>query len=287
MPSSKNAEEILEDIIEEISNNSQECQWYIDLHRLSELMGISKEDFFRKLYAFQLKHKKNETREFRSGFVESDGEYLASFLNYTLGLDNTLEKFAESGIYFHQGKLNQLKHFCKNIIQTSLLKHELDKETLLILATATVDYDDAVDSYIQEKFELNFFIHRAVDEFMDYFKINPNAGAELFLYKYLSSLFPKKLNLREITREFRERSYYELFGKFRENPTKPKNSKKSELKELMEYFGLKDGFTNDELKKNFKTLLKKYHPDINKNGLKKTQEIISKYNKLLLIIQKK
>ncbi|EMO25948.1 DnaJ domain protein [Leptospira interrogans serovar Bataviae str. HAI135] len=36
------------------------------------------------------------------------------------------------------------------------------------------------------------------------------------------------------------------------------------------------------MKKRFKELIKKYHPDINKDGLEMTQKIIASYNYLIL-----
>ncbi|WCL48771.1 molecular chaperone DnaJ [Leptospira sp. GIMC2001] len=281
----KNPEQILDDIIFEIQNVSEACRWYIRIEKLSELLTISKEDFFRKIYNFKTS---KPDRENRNGFSEIDGDYLCEFLHYCLDIQGVQDKFAQAGLYFDERALYELRENFKFIVQDSLSKHNLDKDTLMLLATATIDFDDAVDSYISEKFELDFFVQRSIFDFMSMRKIQTEGGAEIFLKDYLNALIPTKiLNLREITREFRDRSYYDLFGEFRKRPSKKKKVLKRENKELTElinYFELEEGFTKDILKKKFKDLLKKYHPDVNKFGLEKTKEIIEKYNRLVIIM---
>lgn len=282
-----NPEQILDDIIFEIQNQSLECQWFLSTERLAELLAIGKEDFFRKLYNFKTSKPNKETR---NGFSEIDGDYLIELLQYILNVEGIQDRFANAGIYFDERSLYELRENFKAIVRESLSRHDLDTDTLLLLATAALDYDDAVDSYISEKFDIEFFVNRSVFEFMSFRRIYPEGGAENFLKKYIEALIPTKiLNIRDITQEFRDRSFYELFGTYREDPRKKQKVRKrkkqdTEMIDLMEFFELEYGFSRDDLKKKFKALLKKYHPDVNKQGLKKTQEIIEKYNKLILIL---
>lgn len=279
-------EQILEDVIFELQNTSLECKWFISSEKLAELLHLSKEDFFRKIYQFKTSKPDRETR---NGFSEMDGDYLMEFLHFSLELPSVQDRFANAGIYFDERSLYELRETFKAIVRESLDRHDLDKETLLLLSTAAHNYDDAVDSYISEKFETEFFVNRSVFEFMTFRRITPDGGAETFLRDYLLGLIPTKiLNLRDITKEFRDRSFYELFGSFREDPQsrtrKKRKAPSAELYELIRYFDLEEGFTKDDLKKKFKELLKKYHPDINKHGLEKTKEIIENYNKLIIKI---
>ncbi|MCC5814821.1 MAG: molecular chaperone DnaJ [Leptospira sp.] len=289
MTSTSKPEQILDDIIFEIQNNSIECKWFLDSMKLAELLNLSKEDFFRKLYNFKTSKPDRETRH---GFSEIDGDYLIEFLQYCLNVGGIQDRFANAGIYFDERSLYELRELFKAIVRESLSRHDLDKDTLLLLSTASLDYDDAVDSYISEKFEIDFFVKRSVFEFMNFRRINTDMGAELFLKGYLEGLIPTKiLNIKDITQEFRDRSFYELFGTYREEPRekssktrKRKKRMEPDLIDLIEFFGLKEGFTREDLKKQFKVLLKKFHPDVNKEGLEKTQEIIEKYNKIIVIL---
>ncbi len=279
------AEAILEDIIFEIQRNSSECRWFVDSARLSDLLQIPKEEYYRKLYSFRTSKPHRETR---NGFSEIDGDFLAEFLQYCLGIGGIQERFLLAGIYFDETSLYELRESFKSLVADSLLRHRLDRDTLLLLATASQNYDDAVDSYLSEKFDIEFFVARTVQKFVSTRNINLDGGADVFLKNYLLALIPTKiLNLRDITREFRDRSHYELFGTYRTDSSRKKQRKSyqdQEYRELLEYFGLEDGFRREDLKREFKNLLKKFHPDVNKNGLRKTQEIIAKYNALILRI---
>lgn len=281
-----NPEQILDDVIFEIQNISLECSWFIESEKLAAILQLSKEDFFKKLYNFKTSKPDRETR---NGFSEIDGDFLIEFLQYCLNVDGIQSRFANAGIYFDERSLYELRENFKSIVRESLDRHDLDKETLLLLSTAAYNYDDAVDSYISEKFETDFFVDRCVFEFMSFRRIYPEGGAEIFLRDYLLALIPTKiLNLRDITKEFRDTSYYELFGTFRENESKKQKKNKTnyhrEMYDLILYFNMEEGFTKDDLKKRFKELLKKYHPDINKKGLEKTKELIENYNKLIILI---
>jgi hypothetical protein len=278
-------EQILEDIVFALQKDAVECKWFLSSEKLAELLALSKEDFFRKLYNFKTSKPDRDTR---LGFSEIDGDYLCEFLQYCLQLQNVSDRFARAGLYFDERSLYELREAFKAIIRESLDRHDLDKDTMLLLAAASQNFEDAVDSYISDKFETDFFVERSVFDFMSLRKIPFESGAEIFLRDYLRALIPTKiLNLRDITREFRDRSFYDLFGRHRDEPKKKPKQRKSfdrELYELALYFGLEDGFTLDELKKKFKELLKKYHPDVNKRGEEKTKEILAKYNRLVILI---
>lgn len=284
------SEQILDDVIFEIQNQSFECKWFIASEKLAELLTLSKEEFFRKLYSFKTSKPDRETRH---GFSEIDGDYLVEFLQYVLDIGGIQDRFANAGIYFDERSLYELRENFKAIVRESLNRHDLDKETLLLLATASQEYDSAVDSYIGEKFDIDFFVNRSIFEFMSFRRIYAEGGADIFLREYLQALIPTKiLNIRDITQEFRDRSFYELFGTYREQPGAKKKKRRSrnsdsELLDLIEYFELEEGFNREDLKKRFKILLKKYHPDVNKKGLEKTQEIIEKYNKLIILMNER
>lgn len=55
-----------------------------------------------------------------------------------------------------------------------------------------------------------------------------------------------------------------------------------ETQRHLDVLGFDAPCTLEELKKRFKELIKKYHPDVNKDGLEMTQKIIASYNYLIL-----
>ena len=79
MPEKLSSEQILDDIVFEIQNNASALQWFISMERLAELLQLSKEEFYRKIYNFKTSKPDRETR---LGFSEIDGDYLCEFLHY-------------------------------------------------------------------------------------------------------------------------------------------------------------------------------------------------------------
>ncbi|WP_246051893.1 molecular chaperone DnaJ [Leptospira idonii] len=279
------SKQILGDVIFELQNHSESLHWFLSYDRLSELMEMRKEDCLRRIYQFR---STKPQMSLSGGFNEIDGEYLIDFLAAELELEDVSSAFLKGGIFFGERPLYELRESYKSLIQKTVENHRLDKELLLLLATATVDYDDAVDSYLMDKFEIDFFVQRTINIFLDTRKIRPEFGAEEFLKEYLNALIPTKiLNFRDITKEFRDRTYYELFGRIRkEKPKKRKIKVKLnvEIEELLAFFDLEADAKVPDVKKKFKELLKKYHPDINKKGEEMTKKIILKYNRLILLM---
>ncbi|TGL51084.1 molecular chaperone DnaJ [Leptospira meyeri] len=281
----KKSKQILHDVIFELQNVSESMLWFLSYDRLSELLEIRKEDCLRKVYQFKAAKPQ---MTLSGGFHEVDGDLLIDFLAWSLELDEVAEEFLKGGIFFSERPLYELRESYKSLIQKTIANHKLDREFLLLLTAATVDYDDAVDSYLMDKFEIDFFVRRSIHQFLEKFEIHPEFGAEEFLYEYLKSLIPTKiLNFRDITREFRDRTYYELYGRFRETKKKKKKIVKTvsdEVKDLLAFFDLEPGAGMTDVKRKFKELLKKYHPDINKKGEEMTKRIILKYNRLVELL---
>ncbi|TGL44450.1 molecular chaperone DnaJ [Leptospira perdikensis] len=281
----RKSKQILHDVIFELQNVSESMLWFLSYDRLSELLEIRKEECLRKIYQFKASKPQ---MTLSGGFHEVDGDLLIDFLAWSLELDEVAEKFLRAGIFFSERPLYELRESYKTLIQKTIANHKLDRELLLLLTAATVDYDDAVDSYLMDKFEIDFFVRRSIHQFLEKFEIHPEYGAEEFLYEYLKSLIPTKiLNFRDITREFRDRTYYELYGRVRETKKKKKKIVKTvsdEVKDLLAFFDLEPGAGITDVKKKFKELLKKYHPDINKKGEEMTKRIILKYNRLVELL---
>jgi hypothetical protein len=278
------SKQVLADVIFELQNQTDSMNWFLTYERLAELLELRKEDCIRKVYQFK---SSKPHMSLSGGFHEIDGEYLIDFLSETLDSEDVPDAFLKAGIFFSERPLFELRESYKSLIQRTIENHKLDKELLLLLATATIDFDDAVDSYLMDKFEIGFFVNRSIHFFLESREIHSEFGAEEFLRDYLNALIPTKiLNFRDITKEFRERTYYEIFGRLRSDEPKKKKVKKKinlEFEELLAFFDLESDATVGDVKKKFKALLKKYHPDINKKGEEMTKKIIIKYNRLIIL----
>jgi hypothetical protein len=270
-------------IIDKFANllqlQSVDGEWNLPTEKLIEILSLRKEDYFRKTYNLKSENSRPSSFQFISNEdIPFLNDFFIQYYQYeTLELD-----LFKAGVYIPNSKLIEFRNNFKLYITDILLGQKLDKDLLLLLASSTKNYDDAVESYISSKLDLDYQFYDYASKFMKKYKIPTEYGSEVLLKKYLSSNFSfQSEDWKEVVTEFSERSYYELFHKFRERKKKKKKPIiHPQMKELVDYFGLDIPFTIEDLKKSYTNLLKKYHPDINKNGLEKTKEIIEKYNKL-------
>lgn len=271
-------EQALGEVLSEIQIHSFDCTWNISNEKLIEVMGIRKEDFYRSLYSLRRNHSQNINLR---SFSEKEADLLCLLLEQVLRRNDIEEQFLQSGVYFPEASLTELGQILAELIQSTLKKHKLDKELFHLLVSSTKQFDDAFDSYFEDKFDLEILCERSISIFTNSRNIDTSFGAEIFLKKYLQNLIKyNKISLKQITREYRQRFYYELFGKF-----KREGKMDLETRKLLDFFELEDTATLKDLKKRFKELLLIYHPDVNKNGHTKTQEIIENYNKLFDLIR--
>jgi hypothetical protein len=258
---------------------SVDGEWNLPTEKLIEILSLRKEDYFRKTYNLKTEYPRPSSFQYISN---EDIPFLNDFFIQYYHYDDLEEDLFKAGVYIPISKLIEFRNNFKLYLTDILLGQKLDKDLLLLLASSTKNYDDAVESYISSKLDLDYQFYDYAGKFMKKYKIPTEYGSEVFLKKYLSNNFSfQSGDWKEVVTEFSERSYYELFHKFRERKKKKKKPIiHPQMKELVEYFGLDIPFTIEDLKKSYTNLLKKYHPDINKNGLEKTKEIIEKYNKL-------
>jgi hypothetical protein len=278
MNSTHLTEQALGEVLSEIQIQSFDCTWNISNEKLIEVMGIRKEDFYRSLYSLRRNHSQN--LNLRS-FSEKEGDLLCILLQQILRRADIEEEFLKSGVYFPEASLIELGQILVELIESTLKKHKLDKELFYLLVSSTKQFDDAFDSYFDDKFDLEILYERSISIFTNSRNIDTSFGADIFLKKHLQDLIKyNKISLKKITQEYRQRFYYELFGKF-----KREGKMDSDTRKLLEFFQLEDNATLKDLKKRFKELLLVYHPDVNKDGHAKTQEIIENYNKLFELIR--
>ncbi len=285
----------IEDILFEIQTSSTDCEWFISSEKLIEILEIRREDYFKILYSFR---GEAEYSRGSQGFRHTQADKLILLLQKVLKIEGIEQEFARAGVYFGDSYLEELRSFLKEIVLSKLDKHELDKDLLLLLVSSTKKFEDAFDSYFDDQFDMNRLVNNGIAEFLERKIFSPDYGADVFLRNYFFQIFNTKLfPLRQITSEYRDRAYYEIFGRFRHEEREKAKKRRSnfgkkfraqpfyedeEMRKHREFLGLSEEYSNAELKNKYKELIKKYHPDINKDGLEMTQKIIASYNFLIM-----
>ncbi|MDX1957466.1 MAG: molecular chaperone DnaJ [Leptospiraceae bacterium] len=273
----------LDGLVEELQTITDRGTWFLPSEKLISILNVRKEDYYKKLYT--LRNSDFNPSGLR-GFHETDGEPLCKLISMLLNLDILIieECLERAGIFFSEDSLTKVEDYFLARLTNSVQRHKLDKELLMLLTSATLSFEDAFDSYFDDKFELEVFIGRSVDSYLFENSIDTAYGADEFLKRFLlNRLKYKKLNIQELKAEYVDRYYYELYGRFRKSPKKQNLS--SEIIFLLKFFQLDEYADRTSLKKRYQELLKKFHPDINKNGLEKTKDIIEKYKRLDSILE--
>lgn len=286
----------LEDIIFEIQSSCTDCEWFISADKIIEILQLRREEYFKILYS--LRGESEHLSRGSNGFNQDQGDKLISFLEKVLKIEGLEQEFAKAGVYFDDIYLDEFRIFLKEIVLSKLEKHELDRDLLLLLISSTKKFEDAFDSYFDDKFDIMRLADNAIAEYLELKSFSGDYGADIFFKNYFSEILNTKVFLlRQITSEYRDRAYYEIFGKFRQEEREKTKKKKSsfgkkfqggeyfedrETQEHREFLGLSEEYSGAELRKRYKELIKKYHPDVNKDGLEMTQKIIASYNFLVM-----
>lgn len=288
----------LEDVIFELQSGTNDCEWFISSEKLIEILEIRREDYFKLLYT--LRGEREYSSKGSQGFTQDNADLLILLLEKVLKIEGLAYEFAKGGVYFDDTYLDEFRAFLKEIVLSKLERHDLDKELLLLLISSTKKFEDAFDSYFDDKFDVQRLVDNGITEFLERKGFSGDYGADVFLRNYFFQILNTKLfPIRQITSEYRDRAYYEIFGRFREEEKEKTKKKKSnfrkkfssksfyededaETREHREFLGLSEDYSKAELKNKYKEMIKKYHPDVNKNGLEMTQKIIASYNFLVM-----
>ncbi|PJZ67284.1 molecular chaperone DnaJ [Leptospira wolffii] len=288
----------IEDVLFEIQSSSTDCEWFISAEKLIEILQLRREDYFKILYS--LRGEAEYSSKGSHGFSQDRGDKLILLLEKIFKIEGIEAEFARAGVYFDDIYLDELRIFLREIILSKLEKHELDKDLLLLLISSTKKFEDAFDSYFDDKFDIARLADNGIAEYLELKSFSPDFGADVFLRNYFFQILNTKLfPLRQITSEYRDRAYYEIFGKFRQEEREKSKRKKAgfagkkfrsgavyfedqETREHREFLGLSEDYSKADLRNKYKELIKKYHPDVNKGGLEMTQRIIASYNFLVM-----
>ncbi|MCB1143312.1 MAG: molecular chaperone DnaJ [Leptospiraceae bacterium] len=273
----------LREIISDIQASSDQCEWFIASDKLISVLNIRKEEYYRTLYS--LRNSEFNPATYR-GFHETDGFYLCRLLEILLKIEDIEGEFLRGGIFFSEPMLGKLRESTKTALNDWLLAHRLDRDLLILLASATLKFDDAFDTYLEDKFSMDTLLNRVIENFIELHTIEPYFGCEKYLKKYLRDQIQyKKISFVSILEEFKDRYYYEIYRKTRQKKSKKGKKLSREVIELLKFFELDESTNRKTLKVRYNELLKIYHPDINKSGLEKTKIIIQNYKKLHALLE--
>ena len=278
-------------LIQELRDEIESCvvgdQWEIPLDFVLNLLETSREDFYRYVYA--QREIGNWTEHMPEAFGPGNTEDLVAFLEHQ-GLDQAGASFHEAGFYFTEDHLLAWLEFFHSVTLSRMQSHTVDAELLETAMAGCRFFSDAVEFYGHCKFDTNECIGFAVELFLKQRNIERHHLSRAALHDFLR----RQIHQRNLIWEDLYRS---MFNQLRENAIRQGFAAAEDIGETFGPGG--DAILADpqltgalrvlempanrlpdreSLKKSYRTLLKRFHPDVNPQGQEKTRELIAAYS---------
>ncbi len=292
-------EQVINKIIDDIiSTASKKGYWAITTQRIIEITKLKPYVFHN--YMMKTRKRINMPDDINV-FSNDNPEDLISLLESIYG-NNVESTFYKVGVFIPHKNRIEINDMLINQINFILANHQINKEDFEAMLYETDTFIEARDIYYEEEFNISKIIHDVCDNYMNGKEyVLWNLAKQNIIY-YMKSLFDRNIFVKEslfYMLESRLRDFAILknmlkgennqnnYGSYRykcydnyntKQEKKPKISKREKAKQI---FQIKGEFSAITLKKRYRELMKKYHPDINPNGLEKSQQINLAYTILL------
>lgn len=267
------------------------------MDELSSLTGIPATDLYSAAY--------------RLGDKVNFSDAVDGFSNETVGeLLTLLEEFHETdieatftdyGVFLpHERRLELMANFMA-VVQHEARLHEIDQDSFVAMLLHFKSFESSFQTYIEEFFDLEAAIDKTAQFYRRTCKL-PQAAFHT-ARNYLNLLFVRKIlqirslfvSLRNDLAELawaagfvgskRERFY--TYGdtrgeQFGEDASRGTAAAEDAVRQALKTMQLRrEDLSPSRLKQQYKRLMKRYHPDVNPEGLEMSKRITSSYSVLL------
>lgn len=265
----------LEEILEEIESMRDGNGWSMSLESVLAILGVTYEDYCRSQYS-----RRKKTGLNLQGFTEENVERLVEMLA-GFGYDSPVA-FQRAGYYFSPDLLQEWQEFFISVTSSRLLGHEVDRSELENALSACRKPGDGLEFYCETRFNLEELVHFASNLFLRKHGIESHSVSNNILNSYILYMYGQRIlkredlfaSLNEILIEKAIEWRFLRAADVRNKVVLPPDLAKALEALEMHTDEMPEG---DELKRQYRTLLKRYHPDVNPTGLEKTRQINTAY----------
>lgn len=280
------------------------------MDELSSLTGIPATELYSA--AYRLGDKVNFSDAVDGFSNETVGELLTILEEFYDSADRSAEDveaaFTDSGVFLpHDRRLELMANFMA-VVQHEARQHQIDQDTFVAMLLHFKSFEQSFQTYIEEFFDLE----AAMEKTARFYRRTCELPAAAFhtARNYLRLLFVRKIlqirslfvSLRNDLAELawaagfvgskRERFY--TYGDPRGSYGDPRGERLGEdesrgtaaaeeaVRQALKTMQLRrEDLSPSRLKQQYKRLMKRYHPDINPEGLEMSKRITSSYSVLL------
>lgn len=254
--------------------------WQISRDEILEILDLDIRDVY-----VQIIRSENPLVDFgTSEFSEKDSGALISLLE-CLGYEKAPDIFSKMGLWIPYSIQVDLLAALIDEITSARNSHTIEFENFLSIFDRFGNFQRSLEIYLEEHFSLPDYIGGAVNTVLSL-----NFREKRDNHRLLLTRLANELVRREIV------PYWNLFSPLYEElkayliakgrMDAPGNAKpaidkaQSEARRLFSY-SKDEAIAKKELKDRYKKLMKRYHPDVNPQGLEKSKEINRAYSLLL------
>ena len=261
----------LNELIEEIRSRSLDRDFEIPVSDVLEVLGMRMEEYLRFRY----------NRRYGSSFGDIPDRFGRDSMPELMELlelrfPDVVQRMEASGLHFSSEKLIHFQEFFVSVLLNRLQSHQEDRELLDTALAACQNPEDGYMFYMDASFDRDqlidytarlFLEHQGIEDYpysknllIDYLKrcfLSGQLDWEALLKSSFDSLFPGRKVFRAVM---------DLAPEIQ-----------AALKEMdLDYVP-----EREDLKKQFRALMLKYHPDHNPEGLEKARRLNESYSVLL------
>ncbi len=283
----ENQSVLIQELLDEIESCLVGERWDVPLDFVLQLVELSREEFYRYVYAER--DPGNWTEHMPESFTAENTQDLIFFLEHA-GLNRAGELFHAAGYYFTEDHLLNWFEFFHSVTLSRMQSHSIDAELLETAMAGCQRFADAVEFYGHCKFDEDEMIAFAARLFLEQRGIDQHRVSSGILTEFLK----RQIHQRNLIWEHLYRS---IFGLLRDNALRLNLAGAEEIDEFENAQGeislLDPELTGalktlempadrlperEPLKKSYRALLKRFHPDLNPQGQEKTRDLIAAYS---------
>lgn len=298
----------LADCAAELSLRAEEDgRWHIRIEELAEYIGIPETELYSTAYRLGEKVTFSDAVD---GFSDETVGELVTLLEELAENDRAGTErrdtpatdvealFTDAGIFLpHDRRLELMANFLA-VVQHEARTHEIDQDTFVAMLLHFKSFEQSFETYVDEYFDLDAAMEKTALFYRRTFELPP--AAFYTALHYLELLFVRKiLQLRSLFVSLRNelaelahaagfigrgRERYYTYGDTgsggrREEARDPGGDAVRRALKTMQL--RQDELSPSRLKQQYKRLMKRYHPDVNPDGLEMSKRITSSYSVLL------
>lgn len=279
---------LIQELLDEIESSVVNHDWQLPLDYVLSLLDLSREEYYRYVYAEQAIG--NWSDHMPDAFSAESMVDLVALLEHQ-GLRRAGELFHKAGYYFSEEHLLNWLEFFHSVTLSRMQSHAVDAELLETAMAGCQRFLDAVEFYGHCHFDEREYINFATKLYLEHAQIEDHSLSREILGGF-------------IRREFHQRNliwehlYRTIYGTLRDAAVQlelpgadqidgEEHARRSgggayidpELATALRTLELPtEPLPEPEVvKKQYRQMLKRYHPDVNPEGQEQTRDLIGAY----------